>query len=136
MAVSSGALRRLYLHDARQRAELEELFGRDRREQVHQPGDDPGPAGLMAGAESGPVVAVEVLVEAGSDRASADLPGTSGCRRRPAVGRPCLFRKMLRKPARDLLGDLIQVHLPAGAGGAFDGEVVAVVACSTAAVRG
>ena len=34
-----------------------------RREQVHEPGDDAGPAGLVAGAEAGAVVAVEVLVE-------------------------------------------------------------------------
>jgi hypothetical protein len=30
---------------------------------MHEAGDDPGPAGLMAGTQAGPVVAVEVLVE-------------------------------------------------------------------------
>jgi hypothetical protein len=37
--------------------------GVEGREQVHDAGYDPGPAGLMAGAEAGPIVAVEKLVE-------------------------------------------------------------------------
>jgi hypothetical protein len=55
--------RRIHLYDAGHLAELEELLGRARREQMHRSGDDAGPTGLMAGAEAGPVVAVEVLVE-------------------------------------------------------------------------
>ena len=39
------------------------MLGREGREQVHQPGDDTGPARLVAGPKPGPVVAVEILVE-------------------------------------------------------------------------
>ena len=42
---------------------LHRLLGREGREQVHQAGDDPRPAGLVAGPEPGAVVAVEILVE-------------------------------------------------------------------------
>src|SRR5437588_13122193 len=34
-----------------------------RREQVHDPGDDAGPTGLVAGPKTGPVVPVEVPVQ-------------------------------------------------------------------------
>ena len=44
-------------------AAFENGFGVDGGEEVHEAGDDPGPAGLMAGAEAGAVVAVEVFVE-------------------------------------------------------------------------
>ena len=44
-------------------AAFEHLLRRDGREEMHGPGDDPGPAGLVAGAEAGAVVAVEVFVE-------------------------------------------------------------------------
>src|SRR4051812_1350042 len=42
---------------------LQRPFGREGREQVHQAGDDPRPAGLMAGPEPGAVVALEILIE-------------------------------------------------------------------------
>src|SRR5262249_11105871 len=41
----------------------------------------------------------------------------------PARGIP---QEDAREPAGDLLGDLVEIHLPAGAGGTFDGERVAV----------
>ena len=80
----------------------------------------------MAGAEAGPVVAVEVLVELEAIapvRVLLELPGAA-VDRTPAV---LVFEEDVREPARDLLGDLVQVHLPAGAGRTFDGEIVAVV---------
>ena len=70
-----------------------------RREEMHEPGDEAGPAGLVAGAQAGAVVAVEVLVEQDVDRASADRPGTSACRRRPAGGR-CASRRKMRVSRR------------------------------------
>ena len=75
------------LGDRGRLAECQHLLRRCRREQVHEPGDDAGPAGLVAGAEPGAVVAVEVLVERARSRASAGPPGTCGCRRTPAGGR-------------------------------------------------
>ena len=44
-------------------AAFETLLRRDRREEVHGAGDDPGPAGLVARADAGAVVAVEVFEE-------------------------------------------------------------------------
>src|SRR5262245_29233767 len=57
------ALRRLGLKNGRHLAQFEELLGRAGGEHMHAPGDGPRPAGLMARAEAGAVVAVEVLVE-------------------------------------------------------------------------
>ena len=51
------------LGPGRRLSQFEHLLGRRRREQVHQARDDAGPSGLVAGAETGAVVAVEVLVE-------------------------------------------------------------------------
>jgi hypothetical protein len=42
---------------------FEELFRRDRGEEVHRAGDHSGPSGLVAGAETRTVVPVEVFVE-------------------------------------------------------------------------
>ena len=56
------------------------LLGRQGCEEVHGPGDDSGPAGLVAGAEAGPVVAVEILVEQEAIapvRVRLELPGLS-----------------------------------------------------------
>src|SRR5689334_19882921 len=44
-------------------AHLQHLLGRGGGEEMHEPGDDPGPAGLVARAEAGAVVAVEIFVE-------------------------------------------------------------------------
>src|SRR5262245_49308669 len=51
------------LHATRHRPELDELLGRAGREEVRRESDESGPSRLMACAESGPAVAVEVLVE-------------------------------------------------------------------------
>src|SRR6185503_3534099 len=56
--VSPGGL----LHRAAP-ADLERARRREVREDLHEPRDDAGPSGLMAGAEAGAVVAVEVFVE-------------------------------------------------------------------------
>ena len=56
-------LRRLHLRNSSQFAELQNLLRRRRGKQVHAPGYDSGPSGLVARAEPGPVVAMEVLVE-------------------------------------------------------------------------
>src|SRR5262245_15266977 len=55
--------RRLRLQNGGDRAEPEVLLRRAGREQVHATGDDAGPSRLVARAEPGAVVAVEVLVE-------------------------------------------------------------------------
>src|SRR5437879_967716 len=57
------APRLLHLDHRGYHAGLEDLLGRGRRKQMHHAGDNAGPASLMAGAEAGPVVAVEVFVE-------------------------------------------------------------------------
>src|SRR5436309_9342780 len=44
-------------------AELQRALGIDGGEEMHDAGHDSGPARLVAGAEAGAVVAVEVLVE-------------------------------------------------------------------------
>src|SRR5689334_18554078 len=49
--------------DDRLAAQLEHLLSGGCGEDVHEPRDDAGPAGLVAGAQAGTVVAVEILVE-------------------------------------------------------------------------
>src|SRR3954465_5299259 len=49
--------------ESRQPPELKGDFGIERVEQLDLLGDDAGPAGLVAGADPGAVVAVEVFVE-------------------------------------------------------------------------
>src|SRR5688572_17470385 len=44
-------------------ARLKDLLRRERGKQVHDPSDGPCPAGLMAGAETRPVVAVKILIK-------------------------------------------------------------------------
>src|SRR6476660_1385254 len=56
-------LLRLCLRDRCQFAKLQNLIRRRRGKQVHAPGYDSSPSGLVARAEPGPVIAVEVLVE-------------------------------------------------------------------------
>src|SRR4029077_10050331 len=56
------------------------LLGGQGREQVHSPGDDSGPAGVVAGAQASPVVAVEILVKQEAIapvRVVLELTGTS-----------------------------------------------------------
>src|SRR6516165_11382989 len=78
-APGPAALPRLRLHEGGRLAELQRLLGRGGCEEVHGPGNDAGPAGLMACAEAGPVVAVEVLVEQDEIapvRVFLELPGS------------------------------------------------------------
>src|SRR5581483_12197645 len=83
--------------------------------------DEPRPAGLVRGAEARAGVAVEVLVE--RDQV---LPG--GVARRQAIGAEHRARAVLAaqeerdEPARQLVGDLREVQLHAGAGRALDRE--------------
>src|SRR6266540_4103129 len=93
---------------------------------MHGAGDDSSPSRLVARAEAGPVVAVEVLVEQEQVAPVRVLLKLA----RPPVDRPpalAVAEKDAGQPARDLLGDLIQGHAPTGARGTFDRELVAVV---------
>src|SRR6185436_3703936 len=124
---ASGLARgpRRRFRDAGHLAEIENLPGRGRREQVHGPGDDPGPACLMARAEAGPVVAVEILVEQEEVppvRVLLKLPGAS-------VNRPpstLVSQEYAGQPVCDVLRDLVQGHVPPGARRTFHGELLAV----------
>src|SRR6267142_1545009 len=114
------------LDDRRIRANLESLLGGGGREQVHGARDDAGPSGLMARPEPRAVVAVEVFIEQDEVAPVRVLLELAGA----AVHRPPAIRvaqEDVGQAARDLLGDLIERHVPAGAGGTFDGEPVAVV---------
>src|SRR5215510_4682627 len=102
----------LYLGHSRHFAEFENLFGVASRKQMHAAGEDTGPAGLMAGAEAGAVVAMKVLVEReviAPVRVLLKRAGTP-VDRPPAMVVP---QKDAGQPAIDLLGDLIQIHLSA-----------------------
>lgn len=89
-------------------------------------GHEPGPAGLMAGAQSRPVVAVEIFVK-------EDVIAPMG------IGLELLCAAVYRTPAAliaqedpsepvgDLLAHLEEVHHLSRPCGAFDLEVVAVV---------
>src|SRR3954466_8020046 len=105
---------------------LEHLLRGGRGKQVHEPRDDSGPAGLVAGAQPGAVVAVEVLVE---QHVVAPVRIVLEGFRCAVNGAAAVL--VLQEDAGDaggeLLGHLVQVHLPARAGRAFDDEVVAVV---------
>src|SRR6266511_514211 len=70
-------------------------------------GDEPRPAGLVAGADAGTVVAVKVLVE-GNQAAPVRVSLEDA-----------------REPPRQLGPDLPEVHLPVGARGTRDLEIVA-----------
>src|ERR1700739_52727 len=93
---------------------------------MHAAGEDASPAGLMAGAEARPVVAVKVLVEREvitPVRVLLKL-ASAPVDRPPAMVVP---QKDAGQPTLDLLGDLIQVHMSARARGTFDREIIAVV---------
>src|SRR5213080_4148124 len=66
-------------------AAFEELLGRDGCKYMHGAGDDARPSRLVARAEAGPVVAVEVFVEQ-EIVASAGPPKTCAFPRGPAAG--------------------------------------------------
>src|SRR5262245_27561386 len=107
-------------------APCEEDLQREARKQMHDPGNGTGPTRLVAGAEAGAVVAVKVLVE---QEVVAPVRVLLKLAAAP-VDRPpasLVSQEDTGQPTRDLLGDLIQRHLPPGARGTFDGELVAIV---------
>src|SRR5438093_579678 len=105
---------------------MENLVRGHRCEEMHESGNRAGPTGLVIGAKAGAVVAVEVLVELQIiapvwitlELLTAAIDGASAI---------LAFQKHVRETTRDLFGNLIQVHVPAGTGWTFDGEIVAVV---------
>src|SRR5262245_16641597 len=113
------------LDHGRHFAEFEDLFRRGGGEQVHGAGDDSRPAGLMVGAEPGTVVAVKVFVELEAvTPVWVLLELCRGAVNRAATVLP--FQKNAAQTVRDFFGNLIEVHLPAGAGRTLDREPVAV----------
>ena len=97
------------------------------RRALDQLGDEPGPAGLMAGAQAGSVVAVEVLVEQDADRAKADRSETSGSAEDRAAP-VCVARERFRSSRCESSAATSQsVTYSPGAGRQLDLEVVAVV---------
>ena len=84
--------------------------------------DQGGPPGLVHGAESGPVVAVEVLVEQ-----QVVLPRGVGLQQvDAAVDRSAAVRPGepdAHQPIGEVTGDLPQGQVVTGSGGVFDGEV-------------
>src|SRR6478609_11867816 len=87
-----------------------------------QVGDERGPAGLVHRAETGSVVAVEVLVEQ-----QVVLPRRVGLHLLdPAVDGSAAVRSGepdADQPVREVTGDLPQRELLPGMGGVFDGEL-------------
>src|SRR5688572_16714768 len=107
-------------------ARLQDLLRRERGEQVHDPSNGPRPAGLMAGAQARSVVAVKMLIKQDAIAPVRIVLEVSS----PAIDgppAPLVLQEDIGEPAADLFGDLIQVHVPAGAGGTFHRELVAVV---------
>ena len=95
--------------------------------ELNQRRDRARPSGLVAGAEARAVVAVEVLVE---EEVVAPVRVLLE-RLRAAVDRPSpglVLEEDPREAIGDLLGDLEEIHHPAGARRAFHLEAVAVVA--------
>src|SRR6516165_9192678 len=62
-AIDPSLLRLLQFRDTGGFAEFEYLLGGGSGEHMHQASDNSSPTGLMAGAEAGAIVAVEVVVE-------------------------------------------------------------------------
>ena len=93
---------------------------------MHEPRNDPGPSGLVARAEAGAVVAVKILIkqdEVAPVRILLELSGAAVHRTLAGL----VPHEDAGQSARDLLGDLVERHEPAGAGRAFDGEIVSIV---------
>src|SRR5688572_17141374 len=113
-------------HGAGPLAELEHVVERQHAAHLDQAGDEAGPPGLMAGADAGAVVAVEVFVEQhviAPVRIRLELFG-------PAVDRPAAMLVAAERAAQaqpDLDDHLTEVHHAARTGRALDGELVAEV---------
>ena len=102
-------------------------FGRfDRAEQLDQPGDRTGPTGLMAGAQTGTVVAMKVLVE----HQQVSPVRIALKRRHASVNRSAaavVSAEDRNETIGDLFGHLEQGHLASRTGWTLDDETVAVV---------
>src|SRR6476469_10571318 len=93
---------------------------------MHGTCDDAGPAGLMAGAEASAVVPMEIFVKENQIAPVRVLLKFLGA----AVDRPptvFVLEKDIRQPSCYVLCYLVQVHLPPGAGWAFDSELVSEI---------
>ena len=89
--------------------------------------DEAGPAGLMRGAETSAVVAMEIFVEEEIvAEVGIGLEFFAAAEDGAAAGR--VAKENVGEAAFDFAGDFEEGHLLAGAGGALDGEVVAEVA--------
>src|SRR3954462_11739874 len=107
-----------HLRDRGCRAELEELLARGGLEHVDEASDDSGPSGLVARAEPGAVVAVEVLAELDEIPPVGvllELPSTA-VDRPPALPVP---EEDVGEAARDLFRHLVEIHLPSRTGRAL-----------------
>ena len=82
------------LREGRYLAGLEQLLRIEQAEELDQLGHQPGPAGLVAGAEAGAVVAVEVLVEQEVVAPVRVVLELLACRRTPAAARSPSRRKI------------------------------------------
>src|SRR3974390_2085211 len=125
-ALDLAALRRRHLYNRGGLAELERLLGCHGREHVHDARDDSGPAGLMARAEAGAIVAVEILIEeevVAPVRILLELPG-SAVNGAPSI---VVLEEDASQPARNFLGHLVKSHATPGAGRTLDREFVAIV---------
>ena len=121
-----AAGRLFLLFERRRQSALQYGLGVDVAKIFDQTGDDTGPAGLVAGANAGAVVAMEVLVEqqvVASIGIALKLFGAA--KDRAPAG--FVTQKDPRQATGDLLRHLEQVHQPARPGRAFDFEVVSVV---------
>src|SRR5215469_349094 len=123
---SVAILRPFYLSDSGSFAECKHLLACGSGEQMNDACDNSGPSGLMAGAESGPVIAVKVFIEQEQLPPMGiflKLPGSS-------VNWPASVRishEDTCQPPRKLLSNFVQCHLPAGASGTFHPEIVSIV---------
>src|SRR5262249_22177596 len=93
---------------------------------MHDPSDDAGPSCLVAGAQSGSVVSVEVLVKqdvVAPVRICLELLRTTVYWPSASL----ISQENLREPAADLLSYLVQRHVAPRTGRALDPKFVAVV---------
>src|SRR5262249_23969403 len=105
-------------------AELQGLLCGYTRKQIHQAGDEPGPACLMTCAQPGAVVAVEVFVEQNVVAPVGivlELPGAAIHR---AVS--IFLQKDSLQSLGNLSGNFEEAHLVAGASGTLNLEIVTI----------